>query len=284
MKHLLVPLNLRSDFVNVLDYACSLADRAKAKLTFFYVVPRRALKGVNTFVLHQNDAWEQAEQRIRSASVRNNIAQVILKAEEAGLDFRFKLITGSPTYSIIRETNTGLYDLLLMGSHSSSGWFGNLRSSLANRVMSDIQTPVIVAPARKPFLRIEHISYAVDLTDYDPKIVQTVKEIAGLFDAKLTIVHINESEEDTEKEIYRNVLESMISATLDYPKIYYKFFDHADPLGGIRKFVSQNNANLIAMTNRKKMSWGGWFSSKSLTQKMTRELEVPLLAFRKEAG
>ncbi len=284
MKHLLVPLNLRSDFENVLDYACSLADRAKAKLSFFYVVPRRALRGGSTFVLHQEDEWKLAEEKIRSASLRHNLAKVILKLEDAGLSYRFKLITGSPAYSIIREANTGQYDLLLMGSHSSSGWFGNLRSSLANRVMGDVQTPVIVAPARKPFLRIEHISYAVDLTDYDPKIIQTVKEIASLFDAKLTIVHVNASEENPQKDTYRDVLEHMISATLDYPKIYYKFFDHADPLGGIRKFVNQNNANLIAMTNRKKMSWRGWFSSKSLTHQMTRELEVPLLAFRKQAG
>ncbi|MEL7339407.1 MAG: hypothetical protein AAGM67_02895, partial [Bacteroidota bacterium] len=104
------------------------------------------------------------------------------------------------------------------------------------------------------------------------------------FDAKLTIVHINEAPSKAEKEAYRNVLESMISATLDYPKVYYKFFDHADPLGGIRKFIDMNNSNLLAMTNRKKGSWRDRFFPKSLTQQMARELEVPLLAFRKQAG
>ncbi|MEL6846111.1 MAG: universal stress protein, partial [Bacteroidota bacterium] len=233
MKHLLVPLNLRSDFENVLSYACSLADRAKAKLTFFYATSRRALKGGNIIVFEQGDDWSSFEGRIKSPALSNDLVKIAAKAEEMGLSYRFKLITGSSTYNIIRESNTSLYDLVLMGSHSSSGWFGNLRSSLASRVMEEVNVPVLVAPARKPFLRIEHISYAVDLQSYDPKIVQTVKDIASFFDAKLTIVHINEARSKAEKEAYRNVLENMISATLDYPKIYYKFFDHADPLGGI---------------------------------------------------
>ena len=58
-------------------------------------------------------------------------------------------------------------------------------------------------------------SYAVDLADYDAEIVSQVKSIAALFDAKLSIVHVNEVVEETEKVQYRESLEQVIAATLD---------------------------------------------------------------------
>ena len=135
-----------------------------------------------------------------------------------------KFISGSASYSIMREANTGLYDLLLMGSHAVNGWRSYFRSTMASRLIGQLTTPLFVVPARHPFNGLENISYAVDLEDYDPEIIRQVKSIATLFDARLSIVHVNEAKAEAQTAQYRDSLEQVISATLDYPKICYKFF------------------------------------------------------------
>jgi nucleotide-binding universal stress UspA family protein len=281
MKQILAPLNLRSDYVNILDYVCSLASRSDASITLFFATPRRTLTTGNVLVLNSEDPGDKFDSRIKPADIKQKVVEIRHRLVESGIQYRFKFITGSPTYSIVREANTGLYDLLIMGSHKSPSLMGYLRGTLANRILSEVKTPVFVVPARTPFSGIEHISYAVDLADYDPKIIRQVKEIAALFDARLSIVHVNEEEEHVEKEKFRDRLEQTISDTLDYPKISYKFFDHADPFGGIVKYLSQNRSSILAMTSRKKFSWSSLFGGRSLTQKMAKDLQVPLLAFRK---
>jgi hypothetical protein len=137
-------------------------------------------------------------------------------------------------------------------------------------------------PRESRYNEIRHITYAVDLTDYDPSIIQQVKHIASLFDAKLTIAHVNTDHAEQDREQYQISLERTITDTLDYPKVFYKFFDHADPFGGIKHFVSLNNSNLLAMINRKAFSWRElFFKPTSLTRKMVQEIRVPILAFRK---
>ena len=59
MKQILVPLNLRSDYEHVLDYACSLAARSRAQLTFFFAAPRRTIKKGNVWVYSPSDTWDK---------------------------------------------------------------------------------------------------------------------------------------------------------------------------------------------------------------------------------
>ena len=129
-------------------------------------------------------------------------------------------------------------------------------------------------------MKIDHITYAVDLSEYDPSVIRQVKSIASMFDAKLTIAHVNQEAEGENAE-YIKSLEQTITDTLDYPKVYYKFFDSADILTGIQKLVSSNKSDLIAMTNRHETSWKDYFTGKGLTRKMVKDSTVPLLAFRK---
>lgn len=283
MKQILVPVNLRSDYANLLDYACAMATRANASLTLLFAASRRTFTQGNTHVFNAEEGEAKANARIKHPEIRETLHQLISHLNEKNVQFRVKMVVGSAVYSIIREANTKLYDLVLMGGNSGSNLLGTIRGTVANRVMGDIQTPLFVIPTRTPFSGIDHISYAVDLEDYDPAVIQQVREIAELFDAKLSIVHVNKGEENPEESNsrYRECLEQTISATLDYPKVYYKFFDHADPLGGILKHLRHTNSNLLAMTNRKKFSWSSLFSGKSLTHRMAKDLQIPLLAFRK---
>lgn len=281
MNRILVPVNLRSDYQNVLNYAASVGRRSGAEITLFYYGGRRLFKGNGQLEFTSAQPANDLLSLVKGQRHKQSLGTVLNDLNDQGISYRIKTVRRRSYAEIIRETNQTSYDLLIMGTDTSSVWGQYVGTSLANRVIGSVAVPTFVVPSASRFNEIQHITYAVDLSDYDPMIIQQVKAIAKLFDAKLSITHVNVETQPEQKEQYLKTLEQTISDTLDYPKIYYKFFDHADPLGGIVKFVDMNNSNLVAMITRKKFSWRGIFGEKSLTRRLAGKVSVPVLAFHK---
>lgn len=281
MNRILVPVNLRSDFDNILKYATSVGRRSGAEITLFYYGGRRLFKGNGQLEYSSDQPENDLLQRVKGKRHKTSLGSIINGLTTEGINFRIKAVKRRSYSEIIRECDQLAYDMVIMGTDTSTRLGQMLGGSLANRVMGAINAPTFVVPSTSGFNDIQHITYAVDLSDYDPSIVQQVKAIAKLFDAKLSITHVNVETEPQHKEQYLNSLQQTISDTIDYPKVYYKFFDHADPLGGLVKFVDMNNSNLVAMITRKKFSWRDIFGEKSFTRKISQKLSVPVLAFRK---
>ncbi|MEL6673481.1 MAG: universal stress protein [Bacteroidota bacterium] len=280
MNQILVPLNLRSDYLNLIQYATSISAKSYAHITLLYVGGRALLKGSGNFVYDGEQAPEDLYQKIRSPKIRQAIEAICTEFHRKEISFRFKFVSGFSLNEVIRETHRESYDMVLLGTHRNTGLRGYVQGAFAAKVIGEVETPVFVVPAKSRYNEIQHITYAVDLTDYDPNVIRQVKTIASMFDAKLSITHVNRSEE-MEREQYLLSLERTIADTLDYPKVYYKFFDDSDPFRGIVKFVNLNNSNLVAMISRKKFSWRNFFSRKSMTRRMPEEVAVPVLAFNK---
>ena len=232
-------------------------------------------------VFNSSEETELLQTSIKNQQVATVVRDICQTFISKGIDFDFKFGARNSVSEIIKEVNQGNYQIVVMGTHASTSRFNYFSGTLATRVIAGTNTPVFVVPSSSNFNEIENITYAVDLTDYDPEVIKQVKSIASIFDAKLTIAHVNSDQPEMEKEKYLQSLERTISDTLDYPKVYYKFFDHADPLRGIIKFVDQNNSQLVAMINRKKFSWRRFFKGDSFTQKLAQETSIPFLAFSK---
>ena len=280
MNNILVPVNLRSDYENLIRYVSSVAAKSNAKVTVFYAGAKRLINSAKK-VLNLAEETTNLPTKIKNQQIAKAVREISQIFIAKGIDFDFKFAARNTVSEIIKEANQGNYQIVVMGTHSSTGVFNYFSGTLATRVIASVNTPVFVVPASSNYNEIQNITYAVDLTDYDPEVIKQVKSIASLFDAKLTIAHVNSNEKEVEKEKYLQSLEKTISDTLDYPKIYYKFFDHSDPLAGIMKFVDQNNSQLVAMINRKKFSWRRLFKGDSFTHKMAQEISIPFLAFSK---
>ena len=281
MNPILVPLNLYADCENIIKYAESLAVKSGATLVFFHSGSKRLLPRLNTELRLYKEELENVLPSIKPPHIQGFLYQLADHFIELGIDFEFVFSPTSSIQPLLQEIENNEYAFVMTGTFAAPGIRNFFQGSLASRIIGAVDSPVFVVPESGCFYDIQHITYAVDLTGYDPKVIHQVKTIAGLFDAKLTIAHVNSELEAEEKEVYLSSLEQTISDTIDYPKVYYKFFDHADPLGGIKKFVNLNNSHLLAMINRRKFSWKEFFRDKSLTRKMARELSVPILAFQK---
>ena len=282
MKKLLVPINFDADYKNVLKYARFIAQKSRAELTLFYVSGRRFLKGHQTLAFEPGNDLDAFQQALPANALGKAIQHTVQMFIQEEITFRLHVSHGNFIKRITEASATETYDLILLGTDQPSGLRGLLRNNPASQLLKVSSTPVFVVPVSNDFVSLDHITYAADLSDYDPKVIRQVKAIAALFDAKLSILHVNQKEENKDNSTYINSLEQTVSDTLDYPKVNYQFFDHEDIFSGIQKSVTINKSKLVAMVNRHETNWRDSFRSpKSLTHKMAQDLKVPLLAFKK---
>ncbi|MCI4671456.1 MAG: universal stress protein [Bacteroidia bacterium] len=281
MKKILVPLNLRSDYQNVLNYAQSIAEKSEAEILFFLSGPKRAMKKTGTWRMGSIEEVGAVLDLMRSKQLRTGLRPLLETMAQIGANFSLRFEPGNWTNELISLSKNEDFDLMIVGTDANNGFRRYLRLSWISRLLGAVRMPIFILPPKSPFNEIQHITYAVDLTDYDATVVNQIKSIATLFDAKLTIAHVNVEESEMPDQ-YVSTLDQTISNTLDYPKINYRFFDHADPFGGIKNLVHLNNTQVLALINRKQFSWRKLFRSNSMTKKMATELKVPVLAFRKK--
>lgn len=278
MNKILVPIHPHDDYTHYLTYASFIAAKTGAEIHLCFLGQRGKLKKQTSYDFGSN--IKSLLQVCKKEKVKQEILNLSQKLFTQNLNFNIKFLNGSSVNEIIRETFRNSYDMIVMGHKEYRGFRSLLSEARVSKVIGQVNIPVFAIPMEQDFKNIDHITYAVDLTDYDPSIIQQVKSIAKIFDARLSITHVN-SETEVEKEKYLLALEKTIGDTLDYPKVTYKFFDHADPLNGILNFMKLNNSNMVAMISRTKFSWRQLLSPKSMTQLMSRKATVPILAFGK---
>lgn len=257
-----------------------MAEKSEAEIVFFLSGSKRSMKKSGAWRIGSVEEVHAVLDLLRNKQLRSSLAPLFEGLLEANVNFCLRFEPGKWTSELIELSRKENFDLMIVGTDANNGFRRYLRLSWISRLLGSIKTPIFILPPKSPFNEIQHITYAVDLTDYDAGVVDQIKGIASLFDAKLTIAHVN-VEEDEMHDQYVNTLDKTISSTLDYPKINYRFFDHADPFGGIKNLVHLNNTQVLALINRNKFSWGQLFRNKSMTKKMASELKVPVLAFRK---
>lgn len=272
-QSIFLPLNLHSEYRNVLDYGISIAQKANAKLDVFFADGSWLKFGKHIY----SDTIKTDFFASVSAKDESSIRSVIRLLESKKIKFRFIYVHASPLKAIAEQVKEQHYDLMVMGTRDKENK-GIIRGPFVNQVLEKINVPAFIVPETLPFNDIQHITYASDLADYDENIVNQIIDIAKIFDAKLSLVHINTSPEQVNTTEYLNVLEKTVEITLQYPKILYNFLDNTDIFSGIESFVESSNTNLLAMINRKP-----WNVKKddSYTQRAIRNLDVPLLAFKK---
>jgi len=283
MQNILVPVSAYLDDANSLDYARYLALKSQAHITLLYSSSRKWLK--DNISESSNPKTESGVSgspvNTRNRKVLRKLEQTLESLRQDNINFTFKYVPRLTINGISKECKTGSYDLIVLSAQSTPGILGFVQRTYLSMMIGETDTPILMVPATSKFKGIDSITYAVDLTDYDPSIVQQVKKLATLFDAKLNIAHVHTDQKEVAREQYLHSLEKTITDTLDYPKVNYKFFDYSDTYAGITNFVQVNNTQLVAMINRKKFSWKEIFTVRSMTRKMIRDLHVPLLAFSK---
>lgn len=270
---ILVPTDFSKNASNALDYAITLAKKEKAKILLLhafhvtYITPDVPAEFMATEI---ENAEKMAVKKMKSLYEKvkhENIECEVFLRQDAAVDLIMEVAQDkNPEFIIIGTTGaSGLEDIIM----------GNITAT----VISKAKCPVIAVPEKASFKHIKHITYATDYLISDLDALKKLVEIAKLFKATITVVHIsNEVFTHENEEQFMNKFKAKVKKKIKYENIAYKLIYGQNFINTLEEYIHHESSDLLAMSTHHQSIYDKVFG-KSNTKKMSYHSTIPLLAF-----
>lgn len=274
IKTILVPTDYSKNAHSAAKYALEIAHRTGAKVIFFntYYVPTYVEK-VPIDPVAEEDLRKDAEQILKDFSEEHSDSKKDLNIECI-------VRTGNAVEKIVSVSKEVGADIIVMGTKGSTGVSEFVFGSNTEDVILKTKLPVLAIPENSTYNGINNIVFGTAYHFSDFKAIKELAEIAKLFDANITIIHISDGEYKigTEYDIFDS-FKDKVKQQIAYSKMTFHLIEHKNIYDGLQEFIHSNKTDLLSMTSRKKALYNRLFG-RSISKKMAYHTDVPLLVFK----
>lgn len=277
MKTLLIPIDFSATALQALPYAADFAQKLDAKIVLFHAHPvaEHYVEAPAYMIVERTNAIKELAMR-RLAKIQGRIHAINPEI------YCESVVAQGPFLRELREymvENT--VDWIIMGTKGARGLQKLLSGTQTAKVIGKTSCPVLAIPPESLFEGIKEILYATNFEDENEGILRQLSELAGLFNARVNILHISTTRDAADNQIfdwYRNVIEEFIPTQ----KISFHTIWNRNVEEGIQEMVEKLAPDMLIMSTHKR-SWKELLLEGSHTQTMVFETHVPLLALHTDA-
>jgi nucleotide-binding universal stress UspA family protein len=238
-----VPCDFSKPAINAFRYACDLAAKAKAAVHLINVIE---LPVLHDTVLMPVLSFEAALMEDLKGKTEKQFRKLNEKYTIEGVKVVFALEFGPVSRSILEYVKKNGIDLIVMGSHGSSGLREVVIGSNAAKLVRKSPVPVLVVKSySKGAIRSIVFPNTLDTEDQDD-LVAKVKELQEFFKAKLHIVHINTPLNFTSDDVTFARLKAF-AKQFNFRNHSLNVYNHSDGEEGILRFTDKVKGDLIAL-------------------------------------
>lgn len=267
-----------------LPYAEEIASRFDTDLVLVHVL--LDIPFFYASFLGDSSAYLAAMERAReeASSELENLAKNL---RNRGVATKVMLLEGSPYTEIIGFAEKQGADLIVMSTRGLSGLERVLVGSTAEKVVRNASCPVLTVHEQPETpLKIRNILLLTDLSNLSKKAFAPAAELAGALSAKLTLLHIMETnvplgkeDEKTLADALVGVMEGLLTDTVAEEfreRIAKVVLKAGDTAGGVARFCEDNPVDLIVMTTHGRSGLRKTLLG-SVAEKILRSVEIPVL-------
>jgi len=169
-------------------------------------------------------------------------------------------------------------DMVIMGTHGSSGLSTLLLGNHARTMIDNTTKPLLLIPEAAKQKPIKKIAYATDFTNKkeDLAAIYTIIKLAKLLNAEVLITHIQDEAPSAEFKKWLDEFLTEISNKANYPGIYYRIVKKIDAQYGLDWLCENGQIDMLAMLHRPHGILSSIITG-SHTQKMAKHIQIPLL-------
>ena len=170
-------------------------------------------------------------------------------------------------------------DMIVMGTHGSSGLSTLLLGNHAHSMIDNATKPLLLVPHTAKQKPVKKIAYASDFTNKkeDLAAIYNLIEFAKGLNAEILIIHIQDKEKPSAS--FKKWLDEFLielSNKSNYHNIYYRIEKKPDAEDGLDWLCEHGQIDMLAMLHRPKDFLSSLISN-SHTQKMAKHIQIPLL-------
>ncbi len=199
--------------------------------------------------------------------------------EDYSAAVKFIVATGNTASAILQEEQENNYDLIVMGTTTSSSLTDALIGSVSQKVLSQATTPVFLVPPMAAYHGIKKIAYATNFESGDLNAIQHLMEWVQAFDAKLHLLHVDRKTYGGTQAAER--MENLIrifKENSESDSISYQLLE-GNITKSIEEYLKITGSDMIALTTHKRGFFAQLFDS-SVTNQIALESMVPVLIYK----
>lgn len=227
-----------------------------------------------------------------AGGVMMNIEEAMAKESENDLKREYKLLTekypdislttvsryGTIENSVARTENEYDIDFIVMGTHGASGWKKAFLGSNTEKVIDNVDVPIIAVPKGWEYRPVKNIVYATDLKRLEnSETLIPICNIAAHFDSTIHIVYVAENLEDIDLE--KEVSKLPLSNYFEKRTRKFKVVKSESVEIGLDSYVKEIDADLVVLIPKAATFWQSLFKH-SVTEQMCFQTKVPMLAIK----
>ncbi|WP_348822585.1 universal stress protein [Flavobacterium aestuarii] len=212
----------------------------------------------------------KADETLKSIKTRPYLAGIKV-TEVVRLDGAYKGIN-----NYVKQNND--LDLIIMGSHGSTGINEILVGSNTEKVVRQSEVPVLVIKNKSDSFNASNIIFASDFSDEIKKPFKKVIEFTKLFGSKLNLVMICTPNSFKSTSAARKIVADFVSE-FDMPEYSFEIYNESNIEKGIINYSNENNGDIIAFCTHGRTALNHFFTG-SISEDLVNHSSKPVLTFR----
>jgi nucleotide-binding universal stress UspA family protein len=273
MGKILFPTDFSENADHALKFAIDLAQRLNSELVLTHVYDVALMAPNDMFTSRDASMTQTAGEMERT--IKMHLNKTIEEKVGDQVSTSILVLKGSVPEEIASYCNTHEITYVVLGTQGATGLKAALMGSITSAVIRQVECPVLAIPADAPVAPFKEIVYATELRENETKYFEMTVELARLYEASVTFLHVNEDSESESN--YHHSLQKFMKKT-DYGRIAYVNIMMKDVVTGINSYVNDHNKDLLALTTHTHSLLDRLFH-RSVTRAEALHSEVPLLAF-----
>lgn len=273
MKRILVPTDFSAYAEDALKAAAQIAKKNNSEI----------------FLLHMLELPHQMSDAITGGSSIPEVMLFMEKAQEMFEKIKERsylkdiLITEAVQFEkafdgIITFSKKNKIDLIVMGSHGTSGFEEMLIGSNTEKIVRHSEIPVLVIKKNKDNFKTDTIVFASDFSKEAKKPFKKLIKFASIFDSNLDLVMICTPNSFKTTTIAEKTMKDFVS-DFKIKKYNTHIYNDANVEKGILNFTNNTNGDIIAICTHNRTALSHFFNG-SISEDLVNHANKPVLAFK----
>jgi nucleotide-binding universal stress UspA family protein len=277
MKTILVPIDFSEHSEYALEAAAHLAKQHNARLVALHMM------GLSQAVLTKDDSQEVFEAMYYMKLADKRFQEFLDRDYLEGIDVQTTVQNYKLFHELDEVASEFNADLIVMGSHGSSGLREVFVGSNTEKVVRTSEIPVLVIKSRLSKSAIKKVVFANNFSNEGISSFLKARKLISALGAEMQLVYINtpgdgfRSTQEMEERVAAFFSEAMLDNEFGIDDVsYYSAYSVEE---GIFTFSNKVNADLIAIPTHGRRGLAHFFSG-SISEDLVNHSDLPVMTFK----
>ncbi|MHC5352682.1 universal stress protein [Myroides sp. LJL115] len=273
MKKILVPTDFSEQAFNAIKAATVLAKKSNAEITLLHILdlPSQGSDSINVgSKIPEVMFFKNAAEKKLNDLAHDPIFD--------GLTINTSLILEKTYQGVIKSATTNNCDLIIMGSHGTSGVKEYFVGSNTEKVVRYSKIPVLVIKGKVDDFKISNFVFASDFSEGTKTPFLKALKLSKILQTTFTLLMVNTPNNFKPTYVAEEILEDFLQEISD-SEYNLEIYNDLTIENGINNFTKKANASLIGIATHGRTGLSHFFNG-SISEDLVNRVDCSIIVFQ----